>query len=97
MHAGQPPEIIESDQFRSDLSDLARDFPMMDAVRNAIRVRLSSDPDHGHQIQEAPDTFVHRITGVGGTPTFRYMWQRSRGSGRDRIDLIMLDRILPAP
>ena len=63
MRKAQPPEIIESEQFRSDLTELAHDFPMMDALLNAIRVRLSSDPDHGYQIQEDPDTFLHRITG----------------------------------
>ena len=67
---------------------------MMDAVRHAIHVRLLSDPDHGHQIQHDPDTFVQQITGVGGAPTFRYMWQRSLGSGRDRIALTTLDRVL---
>ena len=97
MRKARPPESIESEQFRSGLTELAHDFPMMDALLNAIRVRLSSDPDHGYQIQEDPDTFLHRTTGVGGAPTFRYMWRRSHESGRDRIRLIMLDRVLPGP
>ena len=87
--------IVEQPHFISDLESLADDFPAIDELRQAIRARLSRAPTEGHQIQKSPDVFISVITGVGGAPTFRYMWRREQLPDAEELCLIAVDRVLP--